>query len=113
MEDSLDAMAACLRWGHIAPTCPDTLGCYPYHKADPFILEHLPDVFVAGNQEKFQKRTEEINGKKVVLVALPRFCTTKEVVTVNIKDLQCEVLAFDTTLDTDWIEEPDSPEPQK
>ncbi len=38
------------RWGHLAPTCPDTIGCFPYYEQDPFILDTLPDVFIAGNQ---------------------------------------------------------------
>jgi len=38
------------RWGHLAPTCPDTIGCFPYFEQDPFILDTLPDVFIAGNQ---------------------------------------------------------------
>jgi len=113
MTNPLDAMTACLAWGHVAPTCPDTLGCYPYHQNDPFILEHLPDVFVAGNLEEFQKRTVEINGKSILLVALPRFSQSKSIVTVNLKDLECSVLSFDTSLDADWLEEPESPEPQK
>ncbi len=26
----LDALSSMLDWSHLAPTCPDTLGCYPY-----------------------------------------------------------------------------------
>ena len=26
----LEAMERCLTWGHLAPTAPDTIGCYPY-----------------------------------------------------------------------------------
>ena len=46
MTDPLDAMESCLRWGHVAPTCPDTLGCYPYTDQDPFVLDHLPGQVV-------------------------------------------------------------------
>ena len=40
----------CYRWGHLAPTCPDTIGCFPYYEQDPFVLDTLPDVFIVGNQ---------------------------------------------------------------
>jgi hypothetical protein len=42
------------RWGHLAPTCPDTIGCFPYFEQDPFILDTLPDVFIAGNQVRWK-----------------------------------------------------------
>ncbi|CAN0294535.1 unnamed protein product, partial [Scytosiphon promiscuus] len=52
--------AACLRrleetleWRHMAPTAPETLGCYPFVTEDPFIIEECPDVFFAGNQPQF------------------------------------------------------------
>jgi hypothetical protein len=38
------------RWGHLAPTCPDTIGCFPYYEQDPFVLDTLPDIFIVGNQ---------------------------------------------------------------
>ena len=38
----LEAMAKCLEWSHVAPTAPDTLGCYPYIESDPHILASLP-----------------------------------------------------------------------
>lgn len=53
IEDPLDAMESCLKWNHLAPTAPDTLGCFPYYDKDPFIIEECPHVFFAGNQEKF------------------------------------------------------------
>ncbi|KAH0445935.1 hypothetical protein IEQ34_025230 [Dendrobium chrysotoxum] len=35
-DSLLDAACNTLDWGHIAPTAPDTLACYPLHDRDPF-----------------------------------------------------------------------------
>lgn len=56
IDEPVDALECCLKWGHMAPTAPDTLGCYPYYESDPFILECCPHVMFAGNQEKFQTK---------------------------------------------------------
>lgn len=57
MESPLDAMESLLRWSHIAPTCPDTLGCFPFRETDPFILEKRPHVMFVGNQKAFEQRS--------------------------------------------------------
>ena len=56
MKNPLDALEAIVRWSHIAPTCPDTLGSFPYDEKDPFVIEKLPRVVFAGNQESFETR---------------------------------------------------------
>ena len=38
MKNPLDAMEAILKWSHIAPTCPDTLGSFPFDRTDPFVI---------------------------------------------------------------------------
>jgi DNA polymerase delta subunit 2 len=58
-----------LEWRHIAPTAPDTLckffflsiyyvligiGIYPFPDADPFIIQHRPDVYILGNQPEYE-----------------------------------------------------------
>lgn len=57
IKNPLDALESCLKWSHLAPTAPDTLGCFPYYKEDPFILDDCPHVFFAGNQEQFGTKT--------------------------------------------------------
>lgn len=54
--DPLEVLENCLKWNHIAPTAPDTLGCYPFHENDPFILESCPHVLFAGNQNDFSTK---------------------------------------------------------
>lgn len=60
LDDPLECMKNTLRWSHIAPTCPDTLPCYPYYDKDPFIIEKCPHIyFTAQNSENFQTDTFE------------------------------------------------------
>ncbi|THH05578.1 hypothetical protein EW145_g4698 [Phellinidium pouzarii] len=52
----LDLACATLHWRHAAPTAPDTLWCYPYLTADPFVLQRTPDLYVLGCQPHFDTR---------------------------------------------------------
>ena len=47
------------RWRHVAPTAPDTLGCYSFDDSDPFVIEKCPHVYFAGNQDTFASRLVE------------------------------------------------------
>ena len=44
----IDILSDTLMWGHLAPTAPDTLACYPFTTTDPFVLGDVPDVLFAG-----------------------------------------------------------------
>ena len=57
LKDPLDALESLVRWSHLAPTCPDTLGCFPFTVKDPFVIEKLPHIFFVGNQEKYASKT--------------------------------------------------------
>lgn len=50
----LDILKRTFQWGHMFPTCPDTLPTYPFKSHDPFIIDQdkLPTIFYAGNQVK-------------------------------------------------------------
>lgn len=85
-----------LNYGHIAPTCPDTLWCYPFTDRDPFIIgsdehETIPDVFIVGNQPQFESSVyvegEEEGQSRVAVrvVLLPRFSVTGEVALLNLR----------------------------
>ena len=56
LEDPLDALEDILKYTHLAPTCPDTLGCFPYKDGDPFIMDELPHCMFTANQKKFSQR---------------------------------------------------------
>lgn len=50
MDDPLECMKNTLRWSHLAPTCPDTLPCYPYYDQDPFVITECPHVYFAAHE---------------------------------------------------------------
>ncbi|KAJ8286167.1 hypothetical protein GJAV_G00035270 [Gymnothorax javanicus] len=56
MDDHLEILETTLRLSHLAPTAPDTLGCYPFYQKDPFILEECPYVYFSGNAPAFQSK---------------------------------------------------------
>lgn len=114
-ERSLDILETMLNNRHIAPTCPDTLGCYPFSDHDPFVLEASPHIFVAGNQMEFATRLvkapvqatqdtddsmgiEEADARNVRLISVPRFDRTGQVVFVNLRSLDCTVREFATSI---------------
>lgn len=98
-SEQLDFMERTLNWRHVAPTAPDTLGCYPYTDRDPFIIDTCPHVYFCGNQDKFTSRQlKGPNGQIVRLVCLPHFYDTGFAVLVNLRDLNCHVLSLSTAL---------------
>ena len=103
-QDGVTAMEQCLRWGHIAPTAPDTLGCYPYTETDPHILASLPDVFIAGNMKEFASKKIDIRGHSVLLVSAPKFSQTSCLVKIDLKELKCQLISFDMGMDPDFLD---------
>ncbi|EXC04788.1 DNA polymerase delta small subunit [Morus notabilis] len=55
-KDKLEFMERTLKWRHLAPTAPNTLGCYPFTDMDPFLIEICPHVYFVGNQDKYDTR---------------------------------------------------------
>lgn len=49
IDDPLETMKMTLRWSHIAPTCPDTLPCYPFYNLDPFVVAKCPHVYFTAH----------------------------------------------------------------
>jgi len=100
VKDSLEALEKCLEWGHLAPTAPDTLGCYPYTNTDPFVLQSIPDIFIAGNQPTYMAKKTEIHGHSVLLVAVPKFSQSESIVRINLKQLRSRLISFKTDVDS-------------
>ncbi|TDH13382.1 hypothetical protein EPR50_G00056930 [Perca flavescens] len=95
MEDHLEILEETLRLRHLAPTAPDTLGCYPFYQKDPFILEECPHVYFSGNAPKFgSKLVKGADGQEVLLVCVPDFSSSQTASLVNLRTLTCEPLAF-------------------
>ena len=90
----LDVMERFLEWGHMAPSAPDTLACYPFKDRDPFVITQVPDVFFAGCQSAFGSREIVVASQKSVLVSVPSFSETGSVVLLNLKTLKAEEVTF-------------------
>ncbi|XP_065601093.1 DNA polymerase delta subunit 2 [Cyrtonyx montezumae] len=95
MDDYLEILEWTLLAGHISPTAPDTLGCYPFYNLDPFVLTDCPHVYFCGNAPKFQSKllTGE-DGQRVLLVVVPSFSATQTACLVNLRDLSCQPVSF-------------------
>lgn len=104
-DGRLEMAARTLEWGHLAPTAPDTLWCYPFKSSDPFVLKDRPDVLVVGNQPKyasavyrFDETTEEEEDKGCRVVLVPEFAKTKQVVLLNLSSLETKLVCVETPL---------------
>lgn len=95
MTSHLDILESTLRLGHLAPTAPDTLGCYPFYQKDPFIMEECPHVYFSGSAPSFDSRiVTGADGQQVLLVTVPEFATTQTACLVNLRTLACEPVSF-------------------
>lgn len=64
-ENRLALLQRVLQWGHMVPTAPDTITCYPLSDSDPFILQSAPHVFFVGNQPSYSSQV--IKGMQCLL----------------------------------------------
>lgn len=95
MGSHLEILEETLRLRHLAPTAPDTLGCYPFYQKDPFILEDCPHVYFSGNAPTFEsKLIKGPDGQEVLLVTVPEFSSTQTACLVNLRTLDCEPVSF-------------------
>ncbi|KAH9625514.1 hypothetical protein KSS87_012115 [Heliosperma pusillum] len=98
-KDNLEFIERTLRWRHLAPTTPNTLGCYPYTDRDPFILESCPHVYFVGNQSTFESRLIKGPEEQVTrIISIPKFCETGIAVMLNLRTLECNALSFEAQL---------------
>ncbi|CAH0388289.1 unnamed protein product [Bemisia tabaci] len=96
IEDPLVALEKTLEWGHLMPTAPDTLACYPFYKEDPFIMNNKPDIYFVGNQDSFQTKLVNSSDEDspTRLVCVPKFATTFTCAVVNLATLDCYPVSF-------------------
>ncbi|WCJ34011.1 DNA polymerase delta small subunit [Euphorbia peplus] len=100
-KDRLEFMKRTLKWRHLAPTAPNTLGCYPFTDKDPFLIESCPHVYFVGNQDKYG--TLLLNGpegQRVRLICIPKFAETGVAVVLNMRNLECHTLSFGTQMES-------------
>lgn len=69
----IDALKSTLMINHIAPTCPDTLWCFPFTQWDPLIIEKSPHVYFACNTDKFSVDKIDMRNGSIRLLTLPKF----------------------------------------
>lgn len=111
-EEALNILENLVRGRHLAPTCPDTLGCYPFVDSDPFVLDETPHVLFVGNQREFGTRMMSVasndpdvdisavdgkelkHGNFVRLISVPCFARTGQVVFLDLSSLECSVHEF-------------------
>ncbi|XP_071377234.1 DNA polymerase delta subunit 2 [Centroberyx affinis] len=95
MDSHLEILENTLRLRHLAPTAPDTLGCYPFYQKDPFILEECPHVYFSGNAPSLEsKLIKGPDGQEVLLITVPEFSSTQMACLVNLRTLECEPISF-------------------
>lgn len=112
LDNHLDVLEKTFVAGHLAPTAPDTLGCYPYAGEDPFIIDTCPHVLFTGNAPSFGNRIFRGSGNQtVLLLAVPRFSETGTCVMVNLSSLECQTLvagsAFPKTVEMNNVDHMD------
>jgi DNA polymerase delta subunit 2 len=94
-KEQVEYLERCLRWRHIAPTAPDTLCCYAFPDADPFVLEECPHVYFAGNQDSFSsKLVKGLDGQQCRVIMVPSFSRSGSIVLVNLQSLECREVKF-------------------
>lgn len=97
-RDRLKLLEMSLTWGHVVPTAPDTLPCFPFSDKDPFIIQSCPHVYFAGNQPQYsQKLVRCSEGTSTRLITVPSFAQTGTVVLVNTRTLKCHPITFDVS----------------
>ncbi|WAQ97312.1 DPOD2-like protein [Mya arenaria] len=113
LDDGLDILDLTLQYGHLAPTAPDTLGCYPYYDDDPFIMKQCPHILFSGNQAHFKHKIHKgSDGQQVLVLTVPRFCETGTVALVNLRTLEALPMVFTSELGNESMEI-DSPGAEK
>lgn len=110
LDDSLDIMSHHLKWANCAPSAPDNLYSVPYENEDPYVIDFIPDIYIAGCQESYQRKfhnytmdntgsqadkTEPGSPKsRTLLINVPRFDATFSCVLINLLDLESHCINF-------------------
>lgn len=54
LKDPVEIMKCHLMWGSSAPSAPDNLYSAPYEDEDPYVINFIPDIYIAGCQEFYK-----------------------------------------------------------
>ena len=55
-QSALQWLEKTLEWQHFAPTSPDTLAGYPFDQIDPLVMQECPNIYFAGNMDKYETK---------------------------------------------------------
>ncbi|KAH7815596.1 DNA polymerase delta subunit 2 [Monocercomonoides exilis] len=100
----LDALEKLLRWNHICPSAPDITGVYPFSDTDPFILDETPSILFAGGMKQFEWKIVEEGDLRCLLLLVPSFSKTGDLIIVDPKTLIPRVVNFNVGLSAENAE---------
>ena len=96
-DERMRTLTRSLEFQHLAPTAPDTLGCYPFSdkSEDPFVVRECPHIYFAGNQPRFEsKLVTGPGGQEVRAILVPDFGIEHTCVLVNLETLEVQPMSF-------------------
>ncbi|KAJ8682761.1 hypothetical protein QAD02_018553 [Eretmocerus hayati] len=103
-ESPLGWLEKTLEWQHFAPTAPDTLPEYPFDLSDPFVMSEYPNIYFAGNMEKYETKLlqgihkmGDCEGQPIRLICIPRFSTSQTAVLVDLESLEAKLVSFQSS----------------
>jgi DNA polymerase delta subunit 2 len=71
-------------------------GCYPFQEDDPLLVKECPHIYFAGNQPKFEYRTEVGPlDQSVTIISVPKFSETGIVVLLDMETLEVDHYSFE------------------
>lgn len=88
-------MEQCVDMGHTFPTVPDSVDGFPFQLHDPLIMDVVPHVFFVGNQSRTSQRlVTRDDASKTLLLTIPEFAKTQNVVLLNLRNLHVSEYEF-------------------
>ena len=96
--EPLEMVKSCLEYNHFAPCYPSYITSKKLNE-DPFVMDTCPHIYFIGNQKQFE--TELLEGEEgqiCRIVMVPKFYETSQVVLVNLKTLDTNVITLNTDL---------------
>jgi len=96
-DERMQTLQRSLEFQHLAPTAPDTLGCYPFAEksSDPFVMSECPHIYFAGNQPRFESTlVQGPAGQRTRAIMVPDFQLEHTCVLVNLETLECRPMSF-------------------
>lgn len=88
MDDPIDQMRFLLESRHWVPTAPYNLPSFPFQEEDSLCLKQTPRVVFCGCQEKGDSGFIARNDANVLILAIPKFSESKNVMLVDFNEMR-------------------------